>query len=210
MKYEWRKKDKQFYLPKTKPEIIDIPKMTFITIEGAGSPGSAEFQQCVEALYSISYPIKMTLKKNVQFYDYTVFPLEGIWDLDSEGAKLYNQGTPITELKHLFKYKLMIRQPDFLSDELFESFKQSVYDNKKLDNTLKLKREIIEEGQVCQMTHIGSFDDEPKSFKLMEEFTVEQGFNRQNKSHREIYISDPRRVSEDKLKTVLRFLVKKS
>jgi hypothetical protein len=94
MKHEWRKKEKAVYLPKKKPEIIDIPEYQFVTIEGEGNPNSSWFSEYIGVLYSISYAIKMTLKKEATFegyQDYTVYPLEGVWDIN-EAAKQNFEG----------------------------------------------------------------------------------------------------------------------
>lgn len=206
MKYEWRKKDKKLYLPKNSPEVIDIPKMSYFTIEGKGNPNGEDFKKCVEALYSLSYTIRMLPKKEIYplgYYEYTVFPLEGFWDLDEEGRKLN-----YLNKDHLV-YKIMIRQPDFVDAQLFEFAKDMVVKKKKdllIDN---VKFEEIEEGLCLQMLHIGSFDSEPQSFDLMEKYCIENGYKRESKIHKEIYLSDPRRVEVDKLKTVLRFKISK-
>jgi len=210
MKYEWRKKDKQYYLPKPKPEIIEIPKFNFLSIQGEGHPGGEGFSKSVEALYSVSYGLKMTLKSKEGFYDYTVFPLEGEWDLNDEGKEMYLEGIPLTELKEHFKYKLMIRQPDFVTKSIFEDIRSSVFAKKKSEFINELILETYQEGLSCQLTHIGNYDNEPESFKIMDEFIKDNGYTRLTKGHREIYISDPRRVDEDKMKTVLRYLIKES
>jgi Uncharacterized conserved protein len=71
-----------------------------------------------------------------------------------------------------------------------------------------IKFEEIEEGKVVQMLHVGTYDDEPESFKIMEEFVKESGFERAEKLHKEIYLSDARKVEAEKLKTILRFKIK--
>ncbi len=210
MKYEWRKKEKQYYLPKAQPEIIEIPEFNFLSIEGEGHPGGDGFSKSVEALYSVSYGLKMTLKSQEGFYDYTVYPLEGEWDLTDEGKEMYLEGIALTELKEHFKYKLMIRQPDFVTNSIFEDIRATVLKKKKSDFVKELVLEKYEEGLACQLTHIGSYDNEPESFKLMDEFINDSGYVRLSKEHREIYISDPRRVDEAKMKTVLRYIIKKS
>jgi len=212
MKHEWRKHDKTVYLPKQEPTIINIPPMNYITIEGIGNPNSDEFANCVQALYSLSYPIKMKSKKvNIQseIQDYTVFPLEGHWSLSDDGISLYSQGLPVTDLKDHLTYKLMIRQPDFITKEFFEEIKKVVSNKTNSSHVSKTKFETIEEGLSCQMLHIGSFDTEPESFKRMEEYCLNNNFERVSKNHKEIYLSDPRKVEEDRLKTTLRFKIEK-
>lgn len=212
MKYEWRKRDKELYLPKQEPIILKIPKMNYVVISGTGEPGNSQFNECITALYSISYGIKMTLKKIdpvPDYIDYTVFPLEGIWDFSEEGRKLYSSGIDVKELKEHMTYKLMIRQPEFVSLNFFNDIQSLVYKKKKDPMVLKTSFETIEEGIVCQMMHIGSYDEEPVTFSIMEHYTSENGYDRVSKSHKEIYISDARKVIENKLKTTLRFGIQK-
>lgn len=118
MKYEWRKQDKNIYLPKAKPEIIDLEPMTYITIQGKGNPNHPLFSELVTALYATSYAIKMMPKKGdipEGYYDYTVFPLEGFWSLEP-GSLAFD--------KEKLTYKIMLRQPDFITPELFEMAKE--------------------------------------------------------------------------------------
>ncbi|MDF2947553.1 MAG: hypothetical protein K0S51_2232 [Bacillales bacterium] len=206
MKYEWKKQDKIYYLPKTTPTIIDIPSFTYISIEGRGNPNNEQFGCVVEALYTLSYAIRMMPKKGFTpegYFEYTVFPLEGVWDLDEEGRKLDFLD------KDKLVYKLMIRQPEFVTEEVFEKGKE--LSNKKLSPELlnQATFETIEEGKCVQCMHIGSYDDEPKTFSVMENFCTENNIVRLEKTHREIYISDARKTAPEKLKTVLRFKVSK-
>jgi len=205
MKHEWRKKEKQYYLPKTKPEVIHIPTFQFLTIDGEGNPNSDTFPDYIQALYTLSYAIKMTLKKGNQpegYYDYAVYPLEGIWDIKAEARKTFDG----TINKDDLVFKLMIRQPDFVEGgfvkEMMEQTKK-----KKLALLEEVKFEKITDGHCIQMLHVGSYDNEPESFKLMEEFAEKEKLKRLSKVHREIYLSDFRKVAAEKLKTVLRFKV---
>lgn len=204
MKYEWRKKEKQYYLPKSKPEIVNIEKFKFIQIRGSGNPNGEEFSEKVGALYSIAYTIKMMPKKSITpdgYFDYTVYPLEGIWGLDEEGKK-----KDILDKNNLV-YNIMIRQPDFVTKELFhlavDMTKKKKF-NKYLD---EIEFDYIDEGMCVQMMHIGSFDEEHKTFEIMKEFCHDNKLSIKDKNHREIYISDFRKTSPEKLKTVLRYMV---
>ncbi|USD67537.1 GyrI-like domain-containing protein [Vibrio sp. SCSIO 43136] len=206
-KHEWRKAEKSLYLPKAKPELVEVGEMKFITISGAGNPNSPEFTQYIEALYSIAYAIKMTLKKKqpapVGYVDYTVYPLEGVWDITDE-AKANFDGTIN---KDDLVFTLMIRQPDFVTEAFFSemvTMTKAKKANPLLDEVLFCS---ITEGQCVQMLHLGPFDDEPASFAKMEAFAAEQGLTRLSKVHREIYLSDTRKVAPEKLKTTLRFCV---
>ncbi|AIO18054.1 hypothetical protein KQ51_00151 [Candidatus Izimaplasma bacterium HR1] len=211
MKYEWRKQDKEIYLPK-RVSITEIDSFKHIMIEGKGNPNSTDFKECVEALYALSYGIKMAPKKNIKidgYFEYTVFPLEGIWDLTGKGKELYSKDSSVIDIKDELVYQIMIRQPDFVTDELFDMIKESAY--LKKNNKIILDSKLIKskESTVCQTIHLGSYDNEPETFSKMEEYCQENGYDRLSKVHTEIYISDPRKVSPEKLKTTLRFEVKK-
>lgn len=210
MKYEWRKKEKAIYLPKTNPEIIELEAANYITISGEGNPNSPSFAKDIGSLYALSYAIKMSYKGEIKipgFYDYTVFPLEGEWDFNEEGRNKYNQGENVVDLKNFLVYKIMIKQPEFVTEEVFEKFKELAHKKKKDDNILLVKYEVIKEGTCAQMMHMGSYDDEPASFKRMEEYVESIGLKRASKQHKEIYISDPKKTAPEKMKTVLRFKV---
>ncbi|MGL5979070.1 MAG: GyrI-like domain-containing protein [Erysipelotrichaceae bacterium] len=204
MKYEWKLKDKDLYLPKHRPSVIDVPAMRFLTITGKGNPNdNPEFSEAVTALYSASYAIKMSWKRIKGNQDYTVFPLEGIWDLTEEGRNK-------TELdKNDFVFTLMIRQPDFVPDEYIYEMIEQTKIKKDVPRLDQLKLETIHDGLCLQMMHKGPFDDEPASFAWMKEIQTEEGYTRLSMTHREIYISDMRKTKPEKLKTVLRYQIKK-
>jgi len=208
MKHEWKKSEKQFYLPKSIPEFISIPKFKFFTIEGSGNPNDEFFGEYIAVLYSLSYGVKMSLKKGIEpkgYFDYTVYPLEGVWDIKEEARKSFTG----TINKNDLVFKLMIRQPDFVDNDFALQILNQV--KKKKPNALldKVQFEEIIEGDCFQMLHLGSYDSEPASFKLMEDVTENEDYRRKSKIHREIYLSDARKVAPDKLKTVLRFNVEK-
>ena len=206
LKYEWKKEEKSIYLPKERPELIKVPSYQYYTLEGKGNPNSEIFATEVGVLYALSYGIKMLPKKGISpagYFEYTIFPLEGIWDISEEAkeAGIFN--------KDQLVYKIMIRQPDFVTKELAQEIIQSV--NKKKPHPLldNVKFESIEDGLVVQMLHVGSFDDEPKSFELMKAFCTTNNLIREDLRHREIYITDARKTAPEKLKTVLRYSVKR-
>jgi hypothetical protein len=202
-KIEYKKDYKHIYLPNTIPVIINVAEMPFIKIEGTGDPNGEEFRRATEALYSLSYAVKMSYKSNDVpngYYEYTVFPLEGIWDLVDKSKSAKD--------KDNFKYTIMIRQPDFLAAELFFKFVEQTTKKKPNPNLEKLTFGEMTDGLCCQMMHIGSYDDEPKSFAKMEVFCAKNGYIRTDLTHREIYLSDPRKTDLTKMKTVLRFRVK--
>ncbi len=207
MKHEWKKKEKAVYLPKNKPKVITIPEYQFIILSGKGNPNNDFFSEYIGVLYSVAYAIKMNIKKlknpSKDYYDWTVYPLEGVWDI-AENAKKYADG-------HINKddlvFDLMIRQPDFVSLDFFHQMIELTKAKKPHPLLDKVKFQTIKEGTCIQMLHIGSYDDEPHSFRQMEALASDLHLKRISKTHREIYLSDFRKVAADKLKTVLRFQV---
>ena len=201
MKYEWRKQDKEIYLPKAKPQILDVPKYQFFTISGKGNPNDEIFSEAIGVLYKLSYAVKMLPKKGIipdGYFDYTVFPLEGIWEKEDESETLN---------KDKLIYTLMIRQPDFVTNEIAETAIESVKNKNPHALLDKVKFEEICDGMCVQMLHIGSYDDEEKSFEQMDIFCNDNSLKRTSNKHREIYISDAKKVEKSKLKTVLRYSV---
>ena len=206
MKYEWRKIDKNLYLPKTKPVILEVPKMSYIVIDGVGNPNEEDFSHRIQALYAIAYGIKMSYRKATppeNYYEYTVFPLEGVWDL-SAAAKKQEQWT-----KDDLVYSIMIRQPDFIDEKLFKEFQQEAWEKKNIDMIQEVYFKETAEGTCVQCLHIGSYDDEKITFATMDEYIAEQGYERLDLRHREIYLGDPRKAEPEKLKTTLRYKIRK-
>lgn len=201
---DYTKEYKELYFPKNRPVLIDVPKMPFITVKGAGDPNGEAFALAVSALYSFAYAIKMSYKGGDApegYFPYKVFPLEGVWDMQ-DPSKPFEKSN--------FAYTIMIRQPDFVTGEYFEKVREVLKKKKPNPNLNAAKFERLAEGMCCQMLHIGSYDDEPGSFSKMEDFCRESGFERASRTHREIYLSDPKRTEKSKLKTVLRFKVHKN
>ena len=206
---DYKKIEKQYYKPKEKPEIINIPTMRFIYVDGFGNPGDpqGEYVDAISAIYTIAYTIKMNLKKQNDikgYHDYVVFPLEGLWEIkDYKGYDI--------SLKDQFIWKAMMRVPDFVTKEVFETYKMLASKKKNKDFS-KVKYMTFEEGLVVQMLHIGSYDQEIQSVKLMNAYIKEEGYIEdfgQSRKHHEIYLSDPRKTKADKLKTIIRHPIKK-
>lgn len=204
MKYEWKKSEKLYFLPKENPTIVEIPKAKYLCIKGKGNPNNQDFVNRVGILYTLSYCIRMMPKKGITpegYFEYTVYPLEGLWDLTSKGKESSKLD------KDELLYTIMIKQPDFVDEKLFE---KAIDISKKKDiNNLseEVYFEEIEDGLSVQMLHIGSYDDEPKTFDIMKNFIKTNNLKIKTLIHREIYLSDARKVEKDKLKTVLRYRV---
>lgn len=204
MKHEWKKKEKELYMPKDKPEIITIPKQKFFMISGKGNPNSEEFSDKTGVLYSLSYAVRMMPKKGFTpqgYFEYVVYPLEGLWDLTDEGKK----STKLNKDELL--YTIMIRQPNFVTKEVVDKTFEDVKKKKPHPYLNEVKFGELEDGLSVQMMHIGSYDNEPESFFKMKEFISSNNLEIITLEHREIYISDARKIEENKLKTVLRYRV---
>ena len=204
----YKKEYKDLYLPKSKPMIIDVPEMVFVAVEGRGNPNDekGEYKKALEILYSIQYTIKMSKMGNNTpdgYFDYVVPPLEGFWWVDDK------EDFSVVD-KSLFNWISVIRLPEFVDNKIFERACNEASKKKKID-AQKAKYLKIKEGLCVQCLHIGSYDDEPKTLKLINDFIAENGLQSDisnTRRHHEIYLSDPRKTETSKLKTVLRIPVK--
>jgi len=188
-----------YYTAKITPEIVEIKEGLFLTIEGKGAPGGDEFQTKVGALYSLAYGIKMLMKKEGK--DFTVAKLEGLWWVDSD--------KPWYEVpREEWRWKLLIRQPEIVTSEIVENAREEVI-KKKLEMVNEVKFEKMKEGKCVQILHIGPYSTEPESLAKMEKLMEEKNLVK-NGLHHEIYLvmAYPRKVPNEKLKTILRQPVK--
>lgn len=195
---------KRLYHPHKYHQIFTVPPLKYITLDGKGDPNSPSFLKVIEALYSLTYTIKMSYRSQnppLQYYEYKVFPLEGEWTLIDPSKGSLDKSN--------FAYKMMIQQPDFVDEALFLSLLESVKAKKENEQLSQLKFEYLDEGLCAQTLHIGKFDDEPQTFARLEAWLNEQGYERTCFDHKEIYLSDPRRTAPDKLKTLLRVRIRK-
>ncbi|MGX7023247.1 GyrI-like domain-containing protein [Vagococcus hydrophili] len=203
MKYEWRKVEKQVYLPK-EIEVREIPKYSFLILEGMGNPNNnSHYASQIEALYSVSYSLRMSLKK--QGFEYTVYPLEGVWTT-SDGSKDENLN------KDALVYRIMIRQPEQVTAEMVQQAMKEVRLKKGNPRIEDIQFEAYEDGMVVQGIHVGTFETEIETFRKIDQFLEEMPFKRDwimdTYVHREIYLSDFRRVAPEKRKTLLRYKLK--
>lgn len=205
MPLDYKKMQKDLYQPKTIPSIVDVPEMVFIAVDGKGDPNiSAEYAGAVELLYGLSYSIKMN---NKSILEYVVPPLEGFW---SVAGNFKGGGAPITD-KGKFIWTMLIRQPDFVTAEVLETAKAALAKKKPSLDISKARLETITEGLCVQVMHIGPYDDEPATVATLDEFATKNGYIidiDDTRRHHEIYLSDPRKVVPEKLKTILRHPVK--
>lgn len=204
-KFDFKKEFKRLYLPKTEPHLVEVPPMTFIAVEGKGNPNddTGEYSEAVGLLYALSYTIKMSYKGGRAidgYFEYVVLPLEGLWW--SEDGKLEIDFSD----KSLFRWVSMIRQPEFVTEDVFRWACEEVAIKKKLD-TSRAKLLQYDEGLCVQCMHIGSYDDEPATVSKMNAFMHQHGYRFDDsgiRRHHEIYLGDPRKTAPEMLKTVIR------
>jgi hypothetical protein len=202
-KIDFKKELKHLYRPSPKEfVVVDVPPMKFLMIDGHGDPNTAqEYQDAVEALYAVAYKLKFTSKKELG-KDYVVPPLEGLWW--AEDMETFTRKRD----KSAWDWTMMIMQPEWITQEMVEEAVKQV-EKKGLPALSKLRLETYHEGLSVQIMHIGSYDDEaPTLDRMHHEFIPENGYEMVGKHH-EIYLSDPRKVAPEKLKTVLRQPIRK-
>ena len=209
MAFDYKKEYKEFYMPKSKPNIIEIPKMNYIAVRGKGNPNeeNSEYKQTIGLLYSIAFTIKMSYKTSHKiegYFEYVVPPLEGFWWQKGIEGLDYNK-------KEDMEFISMIRLPDFVTKEEFD-WAINEATNKKKQDFSKVEYLTYNEGLCVQCMHIGSYDNEPTTIEMMEEYAEENGYEidiNKNRFHHEIYLSDPRKCDESRLKTVIRHPIRK-
>lgn len=200
MKYEWKKQEKEFYGAKKSPALVTVPAQNYIMIGGKGNPNDVDFLNRVSALYSLAYAIKMAYKTTAiqnEFNDFTVFPLEGIWQKIEETVLV----------KENLGYTIMIRQPDFICEDMVKAALEQVKVKKPNPLFDEISFGTMNDGKCVEILHIGAFDDEPISFEKMEKFMLANNLERTNNYHREIYLNNANRIEISKIKTILQYSV---
>ncbi len=209
MTFDYKKEYKEFYMPKNKPNIIEIPKMNYIAVRGKGNPNeeNSEYKQTIGLLYSVAFTIKMSYKTSHKiegYFEYVVPPLEGFWWQNGIEGLDYNR-------KEDMEFISMIRLPDFVTKEEF-NWAINEATNKKKQDFSKVEFLSYDEGLCVQCMHIGSYDNEPATIETMKKYAEENGYEidiNETRYHHEIYLSDPRKCDESRLKTVIRHPIKK-
>lgn len=206
-----KKQYKELYQPSAKkPVLVEVPNLQFAMVDGyiekGSEPGkSPTFAEATQALYSLSYTLKFTLKKRkTNPIDYPVMALEGLWWVEDGRFDIFR--------KDNWFFTLMIMQPDVITPEIFEEAREQVRRKKGESEMLsKLRLAHFEEGLCVQVMHIGPYETEPATVEQMRAFALENGFQDHvgPGKHHEIYISDPRKAVAEKMKTVLRHPVVK-
>lgn len=209
MAFDYKKECKELYMPKNKPAIVTVPSMNFIAVRGQGDPNAedGEYNQAISLLYGIAYTIKMSKKGDHQiegYFDFVVPPLEGFWWQDGVKGIDYSR-------KEDFKWISVIRLPDFVTPAVLGWAIDEATKKKEMDFQ-KVEFLTYDEGLCVQCMHIGPYDDEPATVALMHSFIKDQGYAldiTEKRHHHEIYLSDPRKVAPEKMKTVIRHPIKK-
>jgi hypothetical protein len=197
-----KKENKELYNPSAKEvSIVDVPEMNFLMIDGEGDPNiSQEYQDSIEALYSVSYKVKFISKKE-NSQDYVVMPLEGLWWVE-------NMKEFTIQDKSGWKWTAMIRQPDFITKDVIKKAVQEVEKKKKLPALFRIKFQSLHEGLSAQIMHIGPYSQEGPTVEKLHNFIEEKGYefngSLPGEKHHEIYISNMLRTKPEKLKTIIR------
>ena len=188
MAFDFKKEYKELYQPKSTPRIVAVPEMNYLAVRGEGDPnGNGAYQQAIGVLYSVAYTLKMSYKTDYRiegFFEYVVPPLEGFWWQD--GVKGIDYGNKDAVETAAAKKGIDCSPAEFLT---------------------------VDEGLCVQAMHVGPFDDEPATVALMDRHVQENGYVNdfdEHRMHHEIYLSDPRRVAPEKLKTVVRHPIRKA
>lgn len=213
MAFDFKKEFKEFYLPPAKPQIVDVPKMQFVAVRGHGNPNEddGEYKSALAVQYAISYAIKMSKKGDRRmegYFDFVVPPLEGFWWQEKNGEVV--AGFDYAD-KSSFNWISAIRLPDFVTKKDFEWAKETAAKNKGIDCS-RAELLSIKEGLCVQVMHTGSYDAEPATVKLMDDFAAANDYELNfsaTRLHHEIYLSDPRKTAPEKLKTVIRHPIRK-
>ena len=209
MPFDFKKEQKRLYLPPKTPEIVTVPPMNFIAVDGRGDPNEegGEYKRALEVLYAVSYTLKMSYKTDYKipgFYEYVVPPLEGFWRQEGGGSIDYGN-------KDGFLWTSVLRLPDFVTPADFAWAVETASRKKKLDCSQAYLL-ALDEGLCVQMLHLGSYDSEPESVARMDAYIDENGYENDmagDRRHHEIYLSDPRKTSPEKWRTIIRHPIRR-
>lgn len=210
MAFDYKKEYKEIYMPKSKPGIVEIPKMNYIAVRGKGNPNdeNGEYKNSIPLLYGIAYTIKMSYKgehRIAGFFEYVVPPLEGFWRQGDSVGMDYSR-------KEVLNFISVIRLPDFVTEEDFRWAAEEASRKKKMDFS-GAEFLSVDEGLCVQCMHIGSYDDEPVTVEAMHRYMEENGYAldiTDTRLHHEIYLSDPGKCDPSRLKTVIRHPIRKA
>ncbi len=197
-KLDLKKQQKEIYAPSAKKvSMLDLGPMTYLMVDGKGTPESPEYARAVQALFAVSYTMKVIIKKGPRTLDYGVMPLEGLWWADDMAH------FSTARDKSQWQWRMMIRQPDFITEADIGEALDAAARKKSPPDTGGLRLESFHEGPCAQILHIGPFEDEgPTIARLHQEIKAAGG--RLSGRHHEVYLSDIRRAAPEKWRTILR------
>ena len=196
-KVDYKKTLRHLYKPSAKKiEFIDVPRFNYLTITGKGRPEGEEYQQALQSLYPVAYKIKFWIKEHKHF-DYVVPPLEGLWWADDLSDFIKGN-------RDEWRWTMMIMQPEPVTQEIVDLVLNTVASKKDAPGDLdKVEFQTINEGRCAQILHLGPFSEEGPAIQRLHKAIENEGKNLAGKHH-EIYLSDMRRVSPEKYRTILR------
>lgn len=204
--FDVKKELKELYVPPTRPTIVDVPEMTFLMVDGAGNPNdeAGEYARAVQALYSLTYTVKMSPRSGQAldgFFEFAVPPLEGLWEFPPE------QFDGVHVPKDALTWTSMIRVPEFVTIDVLDWARAEVAEKRPDVDTSGARVGTWTEGLCVQVMHVGPYDTEPESVDRMHAWAAEQGYAvdfSHERRHHEIYLGDPRRSAPERLRTVVR------
>jgi len=201
MKVDFKKSLKELYNPpKGSFQFVDVPLMNYLMVDGKGDPNtSLDYQQAIDALYTMAYGIKFALKS--QGYDHVVPPLEGLWWMENMNEfTLANKGR--------WEWTMMIMQPEWVTTEWVEKVRLDAKKKKNNASLSVVRFEILNEERAVQILYTGAYEKEAPTIAELHKFIKSNGYETNGKHH-EIYLSDVRKTSPDRLQTILRQPVRK-
>ena len=209
MSFDFKKEYREFYMPKGAPEIVNVPRANYIAVRGKGDPNEVDgaYQRAIGVLYAVAYTLKMSYRTDHRidgFFEYVVPPLEGFWWQDGVEGIDYSD-------KASFNWISVIRLPDFVTEKDFQWAVATASEKKKIDCS-PAEFLTVDEGLCVQIMHVGSYDDEPATVALIDEYLAQNGYEndmRAGRLHHEIYLSDARKVAPERRKTVIRHPIRK-
>ena len=188
----------EYYKAKEKPQLVSFEPYNYITISGVSAPEAPIFMESLEKLYALAYGIKFTCKAND--LDFVVPKMEGFWWVEGDAPF---EETPRND----WHWKIMFRMPDFVGKTEYKEALAGLIAKQKISEKDGLVFEEVHEGLSAQLLHLGSYDNETASLEKLHSFINREGFEIAG-NHHEIYLSDPRKVAEDKLKTIIRYAIR--
>lgn len=186
----------RFYFPTRRPEMVDVPPLRYLAIDGQGPPGEGTaFEDAIRALYPIAYTVKFT-ERRMAGKDFPVMPLEALWYTEADGTFDHRSGKP-------WRWTAMILMPDLISADMVDRIAADIAATKALPIALEARLREVREGRSAQVLHVGPWSEETSTIEALHAFIRERGLHPAG-AHHEIYLSDPRRTAPERLRTVIR------